>query len=98
MIIVNILITICRRVAGLRGPRVLRQPRLREQPAVLHRAQADQHPAAAPAARTHRLLLREDAVHHRGGQPPEVLQEQRLQRKVRCRLFTGCFVVLEHVK
>ena len=77
---------------------MLRQPRLREQPAVLHRAQAHQHPAAAPAARTHRILLREDEVHHRGGQPPEILQEQRLQRKVRWRLFTGCFVVLEHVK
>ena len=73
MIIVNIFITICRRVAGLRGPRVLRQPRLREQPAVLHRAQADQHPAAAPAARPHRLLLREDEVHHRGGLAPAIL-------------------------
>ena len=58
---------------------MLRQPRLREQPAVLHRAQAHQHPAAAPAARTNRVILREDEVHHRGGLAPEILQEQCLQ-------------------
>ena len=53
-----------RRAPRLRGSRVLREPGLLLQPAVLHRAQAHQHPAAAPAPRTHRLILREDEVHH----------------------------------
>lgn len=71
-----------RRAPGLRGSRVLREPGLRLQPAVLHRAQAHQHPAAEAAPRAHRQLLREDEVHHRGGLTSEILQEQCLQRKV----------------
>ena len=72
---------------------MLRQPGLRHQPAVLHRAQAHQHPAAAPAARPHRLPLREDEVHHRGGLAPAILQEQCLQREVSAGMCVGLTIV-----
>ena len=71
-----------RRAPRLRGSRVLREPGLLLQPAVLHRAQAHQHPAPAAAASAHRQLLREDEVHHRGGFAAEIFKEQCLQWKV----------------
>ena len=71
-----------RRAPRLRGSRVLRESGLLLQPAVLHRAQAHQHPAPEAAARPHSQLLREDEVHYRGGLAPAIFQEQRLQRKV----------------
>ena len=71
-----------RRAGGLRGPRVLRGGGVRALAAVPHRVQPHRHPVEEAAARRHRQLLRAHALHHRGPRPPELRQEEGLQREV----------------
>ena len=71
-----------RRSGGLRGPRVLRGGGVRALAAVPHRVQPHRHPPEEAAARRHRQLLRAHALHHRGPRPPELRQEEGLQREV----------------
>ena len=67
---------------GLWRPWVLWGSCLWTLPALPHRVRPHRHPAQEAAARRHRLLLREDEVHHRGSRPPELRQEEGVQRKV----------------
>lgn len=71
-----------RRFDGLRGPGMLSEPHVPQQSALRVVAQAHRHSAAQTAAGDHRVVLREDQVFDRRGQPAELRAARHLQREV----------------
>ena len=71
-----------RRSDRLRGPGVLRESGLPEEPALPHGAAAHRHPPPEAASGHDGLLLRADEVYHRGQGTAELRSAGRIQRKV----------------